>query len=168
MKDVMFVLSIRQIGFDWLWIGFNWLWLALFFPRSLSVLFSYSLTIQSFTYIWLFRKLALFCIKRLICRGFSTVVEGPRLAKSEILISKSPCLRHSGTGETISKSKWPKFKTLPFLPCLANDDFWRVSADTKTCGSPLNICHLYGGLYYTKFQTKVKKKRQKNWPQRGL
>jgi len=42
-----------------------------------------------------------------------------------------------------------------------NDDFWSVSADTKTCGSPLNICHLYGGLYYTKFQTKVKKKRQK-------
>jgi len=37
----------------------------------------------------------------------------------------------------------------------------RVSADTKTCGSPLNICHLYGGLYYTTFQRKVKKKRQK-------
>jgi len=31
----------------------------------------------------------------------------------------------------------------------------RVSADTKTCGSPLNICHLYGGLYYTKFRAKV-------------
>jgi len=36
--------------------------------------------------------------------------------------------------------------------------FCRVSADTKTCGSPLNACHLYGGLYYTKFQRKVKKK----------
>ena len=35
-----------------------------------------------------------------------------------------------------------------------NDAFWRVSADTKTCGSPLNTCHLYGGLYYTKFQVK--------------
>jgi hypothetical protein len=27
----------------------------------------------------------------------------------------------------------------------------RVSADTKTCGSELNICHLYGGLYYSIF-----------------
>ena len=55
------------------------------------------------------------------------------------------------------------FKT---LPCLANDDFWRVSADTKMCpstvlrtgSSPLYTCHFYGCLYYTKFQTKVNKK----------
>jgi hypothetical protein len=47
---------------------------------------------------------------------------------------------------------------LKTLPRLTNDDFWRVSADTKTCGSGLNACHLYGGLYYTKYLTKVNKK----------
>jgi len=51
------------------------------------------------------------------------------------------------------------FKTLSGL---TDDAFLRVSADTKTCGYPLNIFHLYGGLYYTKIQTKVKKKGQKN------
>jgi hypothetical protein len=44
------------------------------------------------------------------------------------------------------------------LSGLTDNGFLRVSADTKTCGSPLNICHLYGGRYYTNFQTKVKKK----------
>jgi len=72
------------------------------------------------------------------------------------------------------------FKT---LPCLANDDFWLVSADTKTCGSPLYLAPPTGkGASYgrvivcllapkgqakhrnilTSFQTKVKKKGQKN------
>jgi hypothetical protein len=37
-------------------------------------------------------------------------------------------------------------------------DFWRVSADTKTCGSPL-ICHFYGDLYFNIFS---KKNQQKN------
>jgi len=30
-----------------------------------------------------------------------------------------------------------------------------------SCGSPLNACHLYGDLYYTKFRTKVNKKTSK-------
>jgi len=55
------------------------------------------------------------------------------------------------------------FKT---LPCLANDDFWRVSADTKTCGIPLYLAPT-GGLclplgkhtgILTYFQTKINKK----------
>ena len=58
------------------------------------------------------------------------------------------------------------FKT---LPCLANDDFWRVSADTKTCGIPLypaptgGLC-LSAGKHtgiLTDFQTKVNKKKAK-------
>ncbi|MHC4360420.1 MAG: hypothetical protein ACYSTN_06460, partial [Planctomycetota bacterium] len=39
-------------------------------------------------------------------------------------------------------------------------------AGPKTCGTPLNICHLYGALYYTKFRRKINRKRQKNQPQR--
>ena len=50
------------------------------------------------------------------------------------------------------------FKTLSGL---TDNAFWRVSADTKTCGSPLNTCHFYGDWYYTKFQTKVNKKTAK-------
>jgi hypothetical protein len=44
----------------------------------------------------------------------------------------------------------------------------RVSADTKTCGSPLNSCHFYGGLYYTKPSLHVQYKSNffaKNWVQ---
>jgi len=41
------------------------------------------------------------------------------------------------------------FKTLAFL---ANDDIWRVSADTKTCGSPLNLSPT-GGLSFACWQT---------------
>jgi len=44
------------------------------------------------------------------------------------------------------------FKT---LPCLANDDFWRVSSDTKTCGSPLYLARIL-----THFQTKINKKNE--------
>ncbi|MHC4458692.1 MAG: hypothetical protein ACYS0I_16715, partial [Planctomycetota bacterium] len=47
-----------------------------------------------------------------------------------------------------------------------NDDFWLVSADTKTCGSPRFFPPTGGspcttrvqGWYYTKLQTKVNKK----------
>lgn len=31
---------------------------------------------------------------------------------------------------------------------------WTI-ADTKTCGSPRNICHSYGGLHYTKLALNV-------------
>ena len=78
------------------------------------------------------------------------------------------------TGVGYSPKGFPfRYKIIHYTP-FTNDDFWRVSADTKTCpstvlgsallttcrtgGSPLNICHLYGGLYYTKFREKVKKK----------
>ena len=55
------------------------------------------------------------------------------------------------------------FKT---LPCLANDDFWLVSADTKTCGSPrffpptggLRLPTSKQGGILTSIQTKVNKK----------
>jgi hypothetical protein len=50
------------------------------------------------------------------------------------------------------------FKTLSGL---TDNAFLRVSADTKTCGSPLYACHLYGGLYYTKFRVKVNQKTAK-------
>ena len=49
----------------------------------------------------------MFCIKGSICRDSSTVVKMPRLAKYEIRSTKF---------ETISKSKCPKFNSLPFLP----------------------------------------------------
>jgi len=59
------------------------------------------------------------------------------------------------------------FKT---LPCLPNDAFWRVSADTKTCGSPLKLSP--AGVWrlplskhtsiLTYYQTKVNKKMTKN------
>ena len=37
--------------------------------------FTYLLVIKELTLIWAYLTLALFCIKRLICRGFSTSVE---------------------------------------------------------------------------------------------
>ena len=43
-----------------------------------------------------------------------------------------------------------------------NDDFWRVSADTKTCGSPLNLAP--AGKHtriITYFQAKVERKDKK-------
>ena len=55
------------------------------------------------------------------------------------------------------------FKTLVLLP---NNAFWCVSADTKTCGSPLypapiSVLRLLSGKHagiLTYFQTKVNKK----------
>ena len=40
---------------------------------------------------------------------------------------------------------------------IQNDYIWLGLLAGKTCGTPL-ICHLCGGWYYTKGQTKVKKK----------
>jgi len=52
------------------------------------------------------------------------------------------------------------FKTLVFQP---ENGFWRVSADTKTCGAPLNTCHFYGSLYYTKLAQNVQWKSNFFW-----
>ena len=70
--------------------------------------------------------LVIYALKRSKTRIFLTKI-------GFLSLKMVPCLRHSGTGETISKYKLPKFKTLPFLP---NKDLWLVSADTKTCPAP--------------------------------
>ena len=57
--------------------------LGLFFPPHQVSNYSYLLVIKELIFICLFRKLALFCKKRPICRGSSTVVEG-KLVKSEL------------------------------------------------------------------------------------
>jgi len=56
------------------------------------------------------------------------------------------------------------FKTLSGL---TDNAFWRVSADTKTCGSPLYLSPAGKQTeILTYFQIKVNKKTNKNLPQR--
>jgi len=78
-----------EIGFDWVCfgillalfgfvlalIGFE---LALFSPSFQLDLFLYSLVITGLTFIRASGKLALFCIKELICKALSTSVKMPR------------------------------------------------------------------------------------------
>jgi hypothetical protein len=88
----------------------------------------------------------------------------------------------STKSETMSKSELAKFKT---LPCLGNNGFRRVSADTKTCpstwfgfahhrllrtcGSPLKLrllasyaCLLADGGNFTKMSEKSQQKKGQN------
>ena len=46
------------------------------------------------------------------------------------------------------------FLLFKMVPCLKHAGI-RVSADTKTCGSPL-ICHVYGILYYIRLSRNIK------------
>jgi hypothetical protein len=55
----------REIGFE----------LGLFSRRPPSRLFSYPFVLKVVTFISAFLELGLFCIKKLICRGFFTVVK---------------------------------------------------------------------------------------------
>jgi len=56
------------------------------------------------------------------------------------------------------------FTSLPCLLILPNNGFWRAQHQITaaayfvrdgSCGSPLNTCHFYGDLYYTKLLLNV-------------
>jgi len=75
-----------------------------------------------------------------ICRGLSTNVEGNFVSREAYLDTKNTKYeaRNSKQYQNLND---PNSKVC--LDCQIKV-YVRVSADTKTCGSPLNTCHFYG------------------------
>ena len=118
------------------WVRFSHVDQVSFFHNPLLITY-----LRSFDFFGIWVR---FAKKSLICKELSTVVKMLRLAKYEIRSSKSSTFRKDSQGghlavETISKSKLPKFKTLPFLPnngclaCIISYCVWRPIRKPKAC-----------------------------------
>jgi len=123
----LLILNLRSFEYPANWVCFGFVFIG--------IVHSYLFVVHCYNSIYVhlnIQQIGFVLHKRVDLSRILDRCKGPRLAKSEIRSTKSS-VGHL-TVETISKSKWPKLKTLPFLP---NNDFLRVSADTKTCGWPL-------------------------------